>query len=277
MSVPMASQSASGPYVRTAVVEDLRARTARTGHAHRPVVLLGPEPDDAVLREPGDLHPQRERLVVAVQHRGPQPALLQPPAAVGLRLGDQVPGVLDGAFLEVVTEAEVAAHLEEGAVPGGLADVLDVGGAHALLHAGRPRVRRRLLAQEVGLERHHARVHEQQRRVRDQQRRGGHCLVTGRLEVRDEAAADLGGVHQSLSSRSRWLRSEPRPRWLRSERQRASRNHWLVPPAQAVHQAPARGGHATRFPSRSCRRAPRRRTGARPRRARRAGRAAPRG
>ena len=133
-----------------------------------------------------------------MQHRGPQPALLQAPAAVGLRLGDQVPGVLDGAFLEVVTEAEVAAHLEEGAVPGGLADVLDVGRAHALLHAGRPRPRRRLLAQEVGLERHHARVHEQQGRVRHQQRRGGHGLVTGRLEVRDEAAADLGGVHQSF-------------------------------------------------------------------------------
>ena len=188
-----------GTVLRPTVVEDLRAGATRARDAHRPVVLLAAQLDDPVLRQAGHLGPQRERLVVTVQDRGPQPALLQAPAAVRLRLGDQVPGVLDGAFLEVVTEAEVAAHLEEGAVARGLADVLDVGRAHALLHARRPGPRRRLLAQEVGLERHHARVDEQQGRVRHQQRRGGHGLVTGRLEVRDEAAADLGGVHQAFS------------------------------------------------------------------------------
>ena len=163
-----------GAVLRTAVVEDLRGGPAGSGHAHRPVVLVRPELDDPLGRQAGHLHPDVERLVVAMQDRRPEPALLEPEAAVGLRLGDQVPRVLDGAFLEVVAEGEVAAHLEERAVPGRLADVLDVGRADALLHAHRSVVRRRLLPEEVGLERHHPRVHEQQRRVVEDQRRRGH-------------------------------------------------------------------------------------------------------
>ena len=53
----------------------------------------------------------------------------------------------DRLLLEVVAEGEVAVHLEERRVPRGLADLLDVEGAHALLHAGRPRPRRGLLGQ----------------------------------------------------------------------------------------------------------------------------------
>ena len=187
---------AVGAVLGAAVVEDLRARAARPGHAHRPVVLLRPELDDPLVRQPGHLHPQMERLVVAVQDRGPEPALLQAVAAVGLRLGDEVPGELDRPLLEVVAEGEVAAHLEERAVPGGLADVLDVGGAHALLDAHRAVVRRRLLAEEVGLERHHAGVDEQQVRVVEDEGRRGHGGVGGVLEVSHEPSPDLRGVHQ---------------------------------------------------------------------------------
>ena len=43
----------------------------------------------------------------------------------------------DGLVLEVIAEGEVAQHLEEGAVAGGLADVLDIAGADALLAGGR--------------------------------------------------------------------------------------------------------------------------------------------
>ena len=92
---------------------------------------------------------------------------------------------------------------------GGLADVLDVGRAHALLHADRAVVRRRLLAEEVGLERHHAGVDEQQVGVVEQQRRRRHRGVAGPLEVGHEPAADLGGVHQLLLS-SVWVVSRVR-------------------------------------------------------------------
>ncbi len=191
------------PVLGASVVEDLRARPARAGDAHRPVVLLGAELHDPLGRQPGDLHPQLEGLVVARQDRRPQPVGLEAEATVGQRLGDQVPAELDGAFLEVVAEGEVAAHLEERAVPGGLADVLDVGRAHALLHADRPWVRRGLLAEEERLERHHAGVHEQQVRVVEEQRGRGNRTVRAHglvvLEMSHETAADLRGVHQ-LSS-----------------------------------------------------------------------------
>ncbi len=50
--------SKSGPHVGPAVVEDLRARTAGAGHAHRPVVLALAQPDDPLVGQPGDLPPQ---------------------------------------------------------------------------------------------------------------------------------------------------------------------------------------------------------------------------
>ena len=52
-------------------------------------------------------------------------------------LGDQVPGQLDRAVLEVVAEREVAEHLEEGVMARGVADIVEVvvlaAGAHAFL------------------------------------------------------------------------------------------------------------------------------------------------
>ena len=185
-----------GTPLGSAVVEDLRARATRPGHAHRPVVLLVAELDDALAGQAGGLHPVADGLVVAHQDGGVETRRVEPVATVGDRLGEEVPRQLDRALLEVVTEGEVAAHLEEGAVASGLAHVLDVGGAHALLDARSPVVGRRLLAQEVGLERHHARRHEEQVGVVGEQRGGGHHGVSGGLEVREEAAADLGGVHQ---------------------------------------------------------------------------------
>ncbi len=77
----------------------------------------------------------------------------------------------------------------------GLAHLLDVEGADDLLHARRPRVRRRCLPEEVGLERHHARVDEQQGGIVKKQRRRRDDLVIAVGEEAQEPAADLGGVH----------------------------------------------------------------------------------
>ena len=198
---------------RPAVDQDLRARPARPGHAHRPVVLLLAQPDDPVVGQPGDLPPEVDRLGVLVVDAGVELVLGQPEPAVVDRAGHQLPRELDGAFLEVVAEREVAAHLEEGAVAGGLADVLDVRGAHALLHAHGAVVRRRLLAEEVRLERHHAGVDEQQVRVVQQHRRRRHGVVAVPLEVSDEPSADLRGVHQLLPSPSRSVPWATTARW----------------------------------------------------------------
>ena len=50
--------------------------------------------DHPLGRQASHLHPQVQRLVVAVQDRGPQPTLLEPQTTVGLGLGDEVPGEL---------------------------------------------------------------------------------------------------------------------------------------------------------------------------------------
>ena len=144
--------------------------------------------------------PDAGRLVVVEVHGGPQPVLGEAEPAIPLRRGEQFPGERDGLLLEVVAEREVPQHLEERAVPGGLADFLDVRGAHALLRAGGPVERRRRLAQEVRLERLHARVHQQQRGVVGDQRRGRDNRVPALGEVGKETAGDLCRLHQWPSS-----------------------------------------------------------------------------
>ena len=205
-------RAALGAVRRTPVVEDLGVRAAGPGDAHVPVVVGHPEPLDPRGRHSlGE--PELLRLVVVLVDGDPQPVLGQPVAALGLRLEQQLPGEVDRAGLEVVAEAEVAGHLEERAVPGRLADLLDVEGAHALLHADGALVRRRLLTEEERLERHHAGVDQQQRRVGRDEARARHQGVPARREVVEEARADLVGPHRrspgrSASTRS-WLPSSP--------------------------------------------------------------------
>ena len=182
-----------------AVVVDLRARAARPGHAHVPVVVGQAAALDPALRHADLVPPDRVGLLVAVQHGRPQPVLGEAEAAVGLGLGDQLPGEPDRAFLEVIAERPVAEHLEERAVPGGLSDLFDVERADALLDVGRALERRRLLAEQVGLERLHAGDDEQQRGIVGDEVGRGHDGVPLRLEVRQETAGDLCRLHQRSS------------------------------------------------------------------------------
>ncbi len=123
--------------------------------------------------------------------------------------------MLDRVALEVVAEREVACHLEERVVPCGDAHILDVEGAHTLLDTGRPRVRRRLLAEEERHELHHPGVDEQQVRIVENQRGAGYLGVACLDEMVEEAPANLVGLHVSdpycLSRGQRWsnYRVEP--------------------------------------------------------------------
>ena len=76
--------------------------------------------------------------------------------------GEELPRPVDGVPLEVVAEREIAQHLEIGAVAGGVADVLNVAGADALLAGTDAVAGGLLLAGEPGLHGGHAGVDEQQ-------------------------------------------------------------------------------------------------------------------
>ncbi len=171
------------------VVEDLGVGAARAGVAHGPEVLL--QPHDAVVAEAGDFLPQLRGVLVLGMDRDHQPVHRKAQVAV-----DEGPGQLDGAFLEVVAEGEVAEHLEEGLVAAGVADVVQVvvlaAGADALLRGGDAQGRRGLGAGEHVLERHHAGVDEQQGRIalRDQRRRRHHGVAVA-FEVPQELFADV--------------------------------------------------------------------------------------
>ncbi len=193
--------AALGAELGAAVVVDLGAGAAGAGDAHGPEVVLFAQALDALLGHADDLVPDLLGLVVVLVDGDPELLRLQAVTALVLGRGEQLPGELDRAFLEVVAEGEVAAHLEERAVAGGLADLFDVGGAHALLHAGGAGEGRLDLAQEVGLEGHHAGRDEQQSRVVRDERRRRDDGVPALLEEAQPAAADLGRLHQWSSFR----------------------------------------------------------------------------
>jgi hypothetical protein len=85
-----------------------------------------------MLRQTGDLAPELARFVILVEHGHAQVLRRQPQLA-----GDELPREANGVALEVVAEGEVAEHLEEGVMPGGVPHLLEVvvlaAGAHALL------------------------------------------------------------------------------------------------------------------------------------------------
>ena len=181
---------------RAVVVENLRARPARAGIAHRPEIVRGGDADDLPLGQAGDLGPQPGRLVVIGVDGDEQLVLRQAEF-----LGDQVPGQLDRPLLEVIAEREIAEHLEKGVMPRGVADVFQVvvlaAGAHAFLRGGGALIRALLDAGEDVLELHHPGIGEQQGRVvARHQRARRHDGVPGGGEIFEKRGADVvGGLH----------------------------------------------------------------------------------
>ena len=176
---------------RALIDEDFRTWAARACVAHLPEIVRGADTDDAVVGEAGDLLPQAVRFVV-IGVDGDQKLILRQRKF----LGDQVPGQLDGAFLEVIAEGEVAEHLEEGVMPRGVADIVEVvvlaAGAHAFLRRRGAHVGPLLDAGEDVLELHHAGIGEHQGRVvaRHQfRRRNGRMIVAH--EIIEKALTDV--------------------------------------------------------------------------------------
>ena len=177
------------------IVENLRARAARAGIAHRPEIIRGRDADDAIVRKSGDLRPQARGILVLGIDGDPQPVLGEAEF-----LGDEAPGELDRDILEIIAEREIAEHLEESVMARGVADILEVvvlaAGAHAFLRRGGAIVGTLLEAGEDVLELHHAGIGEKQGRVvARHERRGRHQLVASPGEIGEKGGADVVGQH----------------------------------------------------------------------------------
>ncbi len=218
------------------VIEDLAAGAARTGFAHLPEVVrtaagVVTDADDPVGRQPDLLAPDVVGLVVGLVDRHHQP--LRVDAKPVLRR-HELPGEQDRIALEVVAEAEVAQHLEERVMAGGVAHILEIvvlaTRTHAALAARRTHVAAFLLAQEHVLELHHARIGEEQRRiVARHERARGHDRVGLLAEVLQEQASQVvarrrsgtalrhGSSSRSMSVPSAWRIWAPvKPRYCRN-------------------------------------------------------------
>src|SRR5690606_33487244 len=108
-------------------------RTAGTGNTHLPEIVLA-----ATLHTVGGhtdtIDPDLGSLIVGLEHGEPE--------SVGVETehsGAHLIRERDGLLLEIVPETEVPQHLEEGEVPLGGADDVDVDGAGTLLDRGGPR------------------------------------------------------------------------------------------------------------------------------------------
>ncbi len=187
-----------------AIDVQLRARSARAGGARLPEVLRARAFDDPLALD-AQVPPAGDRLlvgteperVVAFEHRHPDVACRE-----AEHLARELPGEFDRLALEVVAEREVAEHLEERQVPGGVADVVDVHRAKHLLAARQARRGRRLLAEEVRLQRVHPRHGEQRRGVvgGGHERPRGNARVAALLEEAQVALADLIRSHHASQS-----------------------------------------------------------------------------
>ena len=150
--------------VRAVIEEDLGARAAGTGVSHRPEVGLFAQTRQAIGRYADLLDPDVGCFVIVLIDRDPQSRRIDTQ-----RAGEERPSVLDGVGFEVVAKAEVAQHLEECVMAGGIAHVLKVvvlaAGTHAALTGGGAHIGALVLTQKDIFELDHAGVGEQQRGI----------------------------------------------------------------------------------------------------------------
>src|SRR4029077_12327082 len=103
----------SAPDMIAVIVEDFRTRTARPGIAPRPEIVAAGDPQDFLFGQAGNLPPQRQSLVV-VDIDGDEQTL----SRYAVFLGNEPPGKLDRALLEIIADREITENFEEGVMAG---------------------------------------------------------------------------------------------------------------------------------------------------------------
>ena len=146
--------------VRTYVIVDFRTRSAWTGFAHLPEVILLIQTDNAVSRHTRAGRPNLFGRIIFAEDRDPEPVDRQLEF-----ICQQSPGVVDGFLLEVRAEGEISQHFKECLMAACVAHVIQVivltTGTNALLCARRRLIRPGLASEKNILKLVHAGVHKQ--------------------------------------------------------------------------------------------------------------------
>ena len=241
--------------LRAVVVEHLGARAARPDVPHRPEVVLLPAAHDARRLDADVPAPDVRRLVVVLEDGDPHPV----PGEAHLT-GEELPREDDRLALEVVAEAEVPEHLEEGVMAGGIPDVLEIvvlaPGPDAALGGDRAGVRTRVRSEKHVLELDHARIGEEQRRIVSRHERAArNHLVPAFPEVVEKGLAKfVARVHSrpiSSIARRTCRRVNPRPRRKRACRAASLLSAGSAAPKRFSRAPRARASHSSSSGSRS--------------------------
>ena len=191
-----------GPERRTAVDVNLGTRTTWSGIACLPEIVLVAEALDAFHRNTNLLMPDCFGFIVGFVNSDPQTVTIETE-----HFGHQIPSPRNGISFEVITETEVAEHLEEHKMslcPTYFVEVVVLTTrTHALLNSDRAIVWSNFITHEVGLERHHAGNGEQQSRIVGNQRGRRHDDVTALGKETGEGPAELIGRARDFRSRRR--------------------------------------------------------------------------
>src|ERR1043166_1321732 len=187
------------------VVMNLAAWAARAGLAHLPEIIFAAKAQNSLFRR-AYLFPKLlgifvwANFIIAFEDGEPH--------TLGIELefiNQQIPGKLNRFFFEVVAEAEIPKHLEEGLVARSLPHLIEIivlaAGAQTFLRRTGASIIALLVAEKDVLELIHARVREEQRRiVGGQKRAGAHTRMAVPLKVLEEFFANLVTSHKKVSS-----------------------------------------------------------------------------
>ena len=176
------------------------ATRARVGHLPEVIgrvtrTLVITNSDDPLGRDADFLRPDIVGFVIFLINGDPQLLFRQT-----INAGQQLPGKVNGIPFEVIAEAEVAQHFEEGVVTGRIPDVFQVivlaTGTHTALRGCRSCVGTLVLTEKNILELNHARVGEEQGRVIPRnQRTGRHNRVAFGFKETEKLVPDFGAFH----------------------------------------------------------------------------------
>src|SRR5215216_2400225 len=179
---------------------DLAAWPTWPSLAHLPEVVFATEAQDPFARR-ANLFPKTLGIFIGRNFRitlvngEPQSRWIE-----FQNVNQQLPGILDRVFLEVVAKGKISEHLEEGVMPGRFANLVEVvvlaACTYALLRRGGAQVLALFRSQENVLGLIHARVREEQRRiVGGQEGRGTHRRVSVLLKILQKCFSNFVTSH----------------------------------------------------------------------------------